>query len=373
LAGRQRQALVIDRLRGRDGSTDAEYAIPHDRAKEMTNVDLYRTPFARKRNGCTNIFSETTGESFTGAISALGNFIPGSDPTAAQLWAVDNAATPVVQRLTGGVAWSAPTLKDNISANAQDVMFVTFNGKNFMFYNSAVDRLHVWDGSTVRRVGLATPAAATVADLAGTSATLRYYKVAYQGSNDRLSEVSASVSITPASGGVTITKPAAINEGEVNWIIYVSTDDRLYFYLTSVVVGTTTYAHTANPADASGGDAIPLTGANTVPTSAKYGLVDGNRMLMAGSWESQNSSRIWFTPRMGASDYADDERIPDTVDNQNWVDITEEDDSGHADRVQKPAHLQAPSDAGRREPVCAAPDFQQCRLHSPANDRHGGR
>ena len=120
-------------------------------------------------------------------------------------------------------------------------------------------------------------------------------------------------------------KPAAINEGEVNWLIFVSTDDRLYFLLATVAVGTPTYDDNTDPDDASGGEPIPLVGANTVPVSAKYGLVDGNRMLMAGAWESTYSSRVWFTPRMGASDYADDERVPDTVDNQNWVDINEKD------------------------------------------------
>jgi hypothetical protein len=329
MAGKQRTALVIDRLRGRDGSTTAEFAIPHDRAKEMENVDLYRTTFARKRNGCENVFSATTSEAFTGAISALGRFVPGADNTAAQLWAVDNAATPVVQRITGGTVWSTPTLKDNWSGSAQHTVFVTFNSKLFIFYDSAVDRLHVWDGSTVRRVGLATPAAPTVADTgAGTyAAQIRYYKVAYLVTGGRWSDTSASVTFTPSGTGTAarITKPAAINEGETSWAIYVSADDRLYFLLTTLAVGTTTYDDSADPDDASGGDPIPLVGANTVPVSAKYGLVDGNRLLLAGSWESQNTSRVWFTPRLGSSDYADDERIPNTVDQENWVDVNEED------------------------------------------------
>jgi hypothetical protein len=321
----QRKALVIDRLRGRDGSTTAEFSIPLDRAKEMADVDLYRTTFARKRNGCENVFSGTTSEAFTGAISALGRFVPGADNTAAQLWAVDNAAPPVVQRLTGGTVWSSPTLKDAWSGNAQHTVFVPFNGKLFIFYDSAVDRLHVWDGSTVRRVGLATPAAPTAADTgAGVSWGLRYYKVIYTGAG-RYSEASPALAVTPGTLATRITKPAAINEGEVSWLIYVSTDDRLYFLLTTVAVGTTTYDDAADPAEASGGDPIPLAGANTVPVSAKYGLVDGNKLLLAVGWESTLSSRVWFTPALGSSDYADDERIPNTVDQENWVDVNEKD------------------------------------------------
>ena len=328
MSGLQRQQLVITNLRGRDGSTTADIAIPPQRCREMVNVDLYRTPFARKRNGCENAFTDTTGEAFTGTMSALGRFIPGSDETAAQLWAVDDAATPVVQRLTGGTVWSTPTLKDNIATKPWDVCMVPFNGKLFLFYDSTQDRLHVWDGSTVRRVGLATPAAPTAADLAGSFATIRYYKVIYTdgtGAPARWSEASPSVSITPASGGARVTKPAAINEGETHWKIYVSADDILYFLLTTLAVGTTTYDDTSDPSSHSDADPIPVVGDNIVPTSAKFGVVHDNKLLMGGSWESGPSSRIKFTAPIGASDYQDDERVPDTVDFSFWLDVNEKD------------------------------------------------
>jgi hypothetical protein len=332
MSGRQIQTRVFDRCLGRDGSTPSEIAIPPGKAKEARNVDFWRASIARKRNGCENAFTDTTGESFTGQIMAGARFVPGADETAAQLWLVDSAATPVVQRLPPGTAWSTPTLKDNISTRPQDVVFVPFNGKLYMFYDSTQDRLHVWDGSTVRRVGLATPAAATVANSApaGTyAAILRYYKIIYT-DGTRWSEASPAVSFTPdgAHTAAVITKPAAINEGETHWKIYTSLDGVLYFYLTEIVVGTTTYSDTTDYSsiqNISNTDPIPVVGANIVPTSAKYGMVDGNRLVMAGSWESQNVNRIWFTPRLGSSDYADDERIPDTVDFSNWIDLDEKD------------------------------------------------
>jgi hypothetical protein len=333
MAATQRKTLTITNLRGRDGSTTADIAIPHTRAKEMRNVDLFRTPFARKRNGCDDIFDETTSEAFTGVISALGRHVPGADETAAQLWAIDAAATPVVQYLAGGTAWATPTLKDNIATRPQDAVFVPFKGKLWIFYDSTQDRTHLYDGSTVRRVGLATPAAATVADTGSGSyaATLRYYKIIYVNTTDgRWSEASASVSFTPSGSGThaRITKPAAINEGESHWKIYASLDNTLYFLIATVAVGTTTYDDNTSytsVANISGNDPIPVVGANTVPTSAKFGVVHDNKMLMGGSWESQNSSRIWFTPALGSSDYADDERIPSTVDFDNWVDVSEKD------------------------------------------------
>lgn len=335
MSATQRRTLVITNLRGRDGSTSADIAIPNTRAKEMRNVDLFRTPFARKRNGSKETASETTGEAFTGYLSALGKHIPGSDETAMELWGVDSAGTPVVQRLAGGTAWTSPTLKDNITTRPQDGVFLSFNGKLYIFYDSAVDRLHVWDGSTVRRVGLATPAAATVANTGGGAyaAVLRYYKIIFTSgtsSGARWSEASPSVSFTPSGGGTAarITMPALLNEGEAYWKIYASIDNNLYFLIATTVVGTTTYDDSTSYASVStisGNEAIPIVGANTVPYSAKFGIVHDNKILMGGSWESQNSSRIWHTPAMGSSDYADDERVPTTVDFDNWFDVNEKD------------------------------------------------
>lgn len=332
MSATQRQALVIARLKGRDGSTPSELAIPADKAKEMTNVDLYRAVFARKRNGCQAVFGETTSEEATGIIASLISHVPGADETAREFWKV--STTPLVQRLAGGVAWSSPSLIDAPNANYYDVFGVSFNGKLYLFYNSAQDRLHVWDTSTVRRVGLATPAAATVANSAGAGtypATLRYYRVAYtevSGSTIvRRSLSSAAVSFTPdgAHLNATITKPAAITEGETHWEIYVSPDGNLYFLLATVVVGTGTYTDTADPFAAIGGTPIPLDGAHTFPVSAKYGLVDGNRLILAGSWETTTAtSRVWFTPRLGSGE-GDSERIPDTVDQENWIDLDEKD------------------------------------------------
>ncbi len=332
MAATQRQAKVITNLKGRDGSSEAEIDTPANKAKEMLNVDLYRTPFARKRNGCEDAFADTTSEVATGIISSLIRHVPGADETAAELWKVDTNFA--VQRLAGSVAWSTPTLKDAFTAHPYDVIGISFNGKLFLFGQTAQDRLHVWDTSTVRRVGIATPAAAAVANGGAAStyaATLRYYRVAYTevvgGVVVRRSLTSPSVSFTPdgAHTNATITKPAAVNEGETNWEIYVSPDGNLYFLLATVVVGTTTYADTTNPFSAIGGTPIPLDGAHTFPVSAKYGLVDGNRLILAGSWETTTyTSRVWYTPRLGSGE-GDDERIPDTVDQENWIDLDEKD------------------------------------------------
>lgn len=334
MANRQDTTVVVTGLKGRDGFSTSPLTVPNSKAREMKNVDLYRAEFARKRGGADATFSSTTGQAFTGIMSSLIRYVPGADPTAAQFWAVDSAATPVVQRLAGGTAWASPTLKDNISSNAQNVIGATYNGKLFLAYDSAVDRLHVWDGSTVRRTGLATPAAPTVANTGAGAypATLRYYKVAYAeivGSTAiRLSEMSSAVSFTPSGAGTAarVTKPAAINEGETHWLLYGSADGDAYYLLAETAVGTTTYDDSGTPSGYSGGNAPAPVGQQTNWTSVKYLLSTGNQLLGAGSWEGGKNNRVWFSGFPGQFEEVDcDEIVPQTTTISNYVDLDEND------------------------------------------------
>lgn len=333
MAAEHRKLVTFTGLTGRDGSTPSEILIPPTRAKEVLNCDFYQAAFARKRPGATAVFASTTGEAFTGVLSSLIRHVPGADETAAELWGVDNAATPVVQRLTGGTVWASPTLKDNVQASPQDVIGASLNGKLFLAFNSSVDRLHVYDTSTVRRAGLATPAAPTAANTgSGTyAATIRYYKVAYavqaSGINNRRSELSSALTFTPSGSGTAarVTKPAALDEGETHWLLYGSADNSTYYLLATTVVATTTYDDSTAPASYSG-DAPSLAGEHTAQVSAKYILSDGSRLLSAGSYESGNfNSRVWYTPRLGDLDIGDDERIPDTTARSNYIDLDEND------------------------------------------------
>jgi hypothetical protein len=330
---KQRQTRIISNIRGRDGSTTADIAIPVTRAKEVRNADFYKTPFARKRNGCEAVFPDTTSEAFTDILASLGRHVPADTETAAALWGVD--ADYVIQYLTGGTAWATPSVKAAINANAYDVRFVSFNGKLWILANTASDRSQVWDGTSVRFVGLATPAAPTGADQGvpgvALAATLRYYRVRYERRSGSTviarSEASASLSFTPSGTGthVRITKPASLSEGETHWSVEVSIDNSVWWIVTTgIVVATTTYDDNTTI------DALPstlsqVTGEHIAPISHKYGVVDGNRILLAGAWEATTyTSRVWFTPRLGTS-AGDDERIPNSVDHQNWIDLDEKD------------------------------------------------
>ena len=61
-------------------------------------------------------------------------------------------------------------------------------------------------------------------------------------------------------------------------------------------------------------------------------MSDTNRILLAGAWETTGTAdqtepkqnRVWYTPVLGSTDEGDDERIPNTVDQQNWVDVGNE-------------------------------------------------
>src|SRR3990167_4162445 len=333
MAERQENPIVFTGMRGRDGSTTSVIEIQKHKFLQAVNVDGYRAAFARKRGGSDAVFASTTSEAFTGVLSTLLSHIPGADPTARELWGIDDAATPVVQRLTGGTAWASPTLKDNIATKPWEVSAASFNGKMFVAYDSAVDRLHVWDTSTVRRVGLATPAAASVANTGSGSyaATLRYYKLVWaelSGSTIlRRSELSASVSFTPSGSGTAarVTQPTAAGEGETHWILYGSSDDTVYEKLSTIAIGTTTYDDSTNPS-AYDGDAPPRAGTHTNWTSVKYLLSTGNQLLGAGSWESGGkNNRVWYSAFIGQTGEGDDECVPQTSDISNYVDLDEND------------------------------------------------
>ena len=249
-----------------------------------------------------------------------------------------------------GATWTSVTMTDTPSGMAADVPHAaTHNGKLFVAYNSAVNRLHVYDpafsSATVRRVGIAASAAATVANTGAGSyaATLRYYKIQWKlitGSNTiATSELSPSVSFTPSGAGThaRVTKPTT-PDSATHWIVFGSTDNVTFYNVSgNIAVGTTTYDDSATPANYANGAVAPTAGLSVPPPSCKYLLSDGNRLLMAGAWETSAAttetaplnSRVWFTAVNGARDNTgEDESVPQTVDQKFWIDCGENDGDG---------------------------------------------
>lgn len=329
------QYLEITDLRGGQNASDSPLLLPDSQLVTAQNIEWHRCAVARRRQGSQTM----TGGGFPGvgqAIQWLFRHLPSADESAAELWALHQGGLLV--RCRAGATWGPGggiALADAVIAT-YEISAVSFNGKLWMAYDSAVDRLHVSDGTSDnhRRAGLATPAAPTVADTgAGTyAATLRYYKVQWLNANtdpDVLSELSPAVSFTPSGAGThaRVTRPAPPSEHETHWRLLASPDSVNYYRLVDTAVATTTFDDNTAPSAYS---TISPTfagypteaGYYTAPPSAKFLLVDGARLLLGGSWETSSlASRVWFTPVRNTTDpafgVADDERVPP----DNYLDL----------------------------------------------------
>lgn len=324
----------IDDLTGGYNTTDPPSKIGDNQLQVAENIEWIETALAQRRQGGQNNIGTEPWGSGKSIVASL-RHTPTADEGDAELWGIDNSLTIIAGRLAAGSNFSAVTITDAITfADAVDWTGISFNGKLFLAYNSAVDRLHVWDGTSWRRVGLATPAAPTVADTgAGTYAAVkRWYKVAWVNNTDPLgsilSEPSAAVSFTPSGAGTAarITRPALAGESETHWAVLGSPDNVNYYIIAAPTAATTTFDDNLAPSTYASTTSIPSLTATfvgdyyTVPPSPKFLLVDGARLLLLSSWETAAyRSRVWWTPILHSSVYptADDERVPST----NYLDL----------------------------------------------------
>jgi hypothetical protein len=265
----------------------------------------------------------------------------GSGTIQPQLWAFSNTTAVVVHAWsTVTSTWTARTLIDTPTGSGSPIA-LTFNDKFYLAYENAENRLHLWDGTAVRRVGLIQPAAPTIANTgAGAyAATARQYRIAFlikSGSDVVvMSELSAAVSFTPSGAGTAarITKSTTVDSA-THWRIYalISTAGDTYDLYEDIsgdiAVATTTYDDSVNPS-AYDGDAPPALGLHIPPPSWKFMITDGNRLIGAGAWKTSSAagetvpktSRVWFTRVLGSSDIGDDETIPNTASQKNWIDV----------------------------------------------------
>lgn len=330
--------LQFDSFEGGQNSADAPASIRNDELVAAVNVDTYRATGARKRGGAASM-SLTFGPSNPAAY--LFRHVPGVDETAAELWAFDNSGPVGLSRYTGG-AWTTPSgfTPFGTVGDGYKISCATLNGKLFIAGPTAGNRLTLWDGSTLRKAGLPTPSAATVADTgAGAyAATARWYWIIWTvqsgGITIRRSPESASVSFTPSGSGTAarVTRPTAPSSGDTatHWEVYGSASSSLggAVLLGTVAIATTTYDDSAAPGSYTG-TAPPVVGTNTVQKPYKYILADGNRLLGLGDYTTGGKqSRVEYTPVLGTSDIGDDERVPQTTTQKNYLDLDENDSGG---------------------------------------------
>lgn len=322
-------------LRGGRNGGDPPLSIDPDQVNEALNVDYRDGTIAAKRLGSVSIsLAFSAGGPFGSGVKALGRHVPAAVETDAELWGVDGAN--LIGRMAGGVAWVAPTLKDALTSSPSDWLGYSFNSKMPQFYKSAVNRAHLWDGSTVRRMGLGCPTGTpTVVEAGGAVTDNRKYRatvIKKTGTTidlrSELNETATGVR-TLIAEQATVTLVGAPGEGESHWELWGASDDdnyATYRYISEAAIGVDIVDN--NPALT--GLAAALTGTYLVPPSAKYSIADDARVVMAGAWETTatygqvtpKNNRVWWTPVLGDLDISDDERIVITTAIRNYLDVT---------------------------------------------------
>lgn len=321
--------FVLRSLRGGLNNSDPAIAIGDDQCRVATNVEFHRSMLGERRQGTDGIDLET-GQSDRDRVSLLYRHLPSSDPADAQLLAVaftNGDVSPKV-RLKNTI-WNEVVLADipNLTGLAPyQWAAASFNGKLFIARDTNVDRLHVLPAGTFteRRAGLdEVGSAPAVADTgAGSFDGDRYYRVRaaeLSGSTVlRRGEPSNETLFNPAGTGsaARITKPTMPGEGETHWELEASLDNANYYRIATIAVGTTTYDD--DQAYADGYSEFPLSADigdyETIP-SGKYLAVDGDRLLIAGSWhEASEESRVRWTPVGNADGVGNDERLEADTD-----------------------------------------------------------
>lgn len=310
--------LVIADLRGGRNGTDPPMSLADQHCVEAFNVDWYGgATFARRRNGCVAL--AMTSAPFTGKVSWMGRHVPSTDETAAELWGMDDAATPLIGRLAGGTSWSTPTLKDVPTGNGWDMTSASLNATFFLAYQSGQARLHVWDGSTVRRAGITMPPVPVPVDNGGAGtypAVQRYvryrYAVQSAGITLRRSEPSAGVAFTPSGGALSwgAAAPTALNEQETHYEIEVSLDNATYYVLQTVAIASSwassvlTTAYGALTVSA-------VIGTYTIQKPYRFIAADQGRVLGFGSYTSTDKQdTIEYSAVVGDLNVSDAERVP---------------------------------------------------------------
>ena len=319
--------------RGRNG-WDSPKDILQDQVTEAVNVVLQKGTLGIKRHGSSDVPSITG--TFVG-FNALARFVPGQNDAAAELHFVDRSATPIVSRVAAGSAAVPLAVGDPITSRPWDAHAANLNAKLFWAYDSAVDRLHVYDPSTsttaIRRVGLAAPVAPGVANVGTGSypATTRRYKVAWRAKLGvdlrRQSELSPETIFTPNGGSlaVRVTKPTDIGEGETHWVVYGATATvNVWYELAELPVTTGLYDDTELPSTYNTNDAEPVVGTYSLWPSVKFLLSTGDRLVGFGAYEPTTpNGRVYFSNVIDTTDTDDDERISNILDGfRGYLDLS---------------------------------------------------
>lgn len=237
--------------------------------------------------------------------------------------------TPRVYRLTSA-GWSTvsfPSTNDQPvtdGCNAYHIRGQSLHGKLHLAWKSLVDRTHVWDGTSLRRSGLAAAATPSAADGGGAgvyAAVKRYYRtrsVKKPSSVVELrSEPSPSVAFTPdaAHANATVTRATAIGESETHWEVEVSLDNEIFYRLDTIAIATATYADTAATTTYSSNPQSDSSGIYDLIPSVQELSTDDDRLMLGGShMTTADGSAIRWTPVGNDPSPGPDERLNSNTD-----------------------------------------------------------
>lgn len=310
---------------------DPAHSLPDDQCVLIENAEFFESTLGERRRGCEAISVAGSNLSANDHVVHLGIHFPAlAEIYEAELMAVGATEGSAVSfnRRDQFDVWSIMTPTDAAVSTYPEALRVqsqTLHGKWFVAYKSAVDRLHVWDGTILRRTGLKGPTAAPSAvDAAGAGAFTgeRLYRVRFIERSGttilRRSEPSPEVTFVPLGtrAGAVVTRPAVVNEGETHWELEASDGDGNFYNIATVLIGTTTYTDTIQPAtDYANFELSEDIGDYDLIPSVKYVKADQDRLIMAGSWtEAEKGSRVYWTPVWKDPGVGNDERIPARFD-----------------------------------------------------------
>lgn len=322
-------AFVIHSLRGGQNDEDAPTSLADDECVVCRNVEFVDSPLGDRRRGAEAIDLSASITAHD-EVTFLHNHVPAGDLTAAELWVLGVTATASSTLARKTTAWATVSVDDAIvltNGAKYRVRGQSLHGKLFLAYQSAQDRLHVYDGDgSVRRVGLAQPAAAPTAANGGGAGSFtgtRYYRVRFtemSGSTVlRRSEPSDTLTFAPggSNAAAVVTRPAVVSEGETHWELEASVDNANFYVIATTAIATTTANDTTafSPGYADDFELSPDIGDYTLVPSGKFLCVDRDRLVMGGSWDDTDlGSRVTWTPVFKDPGDGNDERIENDQD-----------------------------------------------------------
>ena len=313
--------FTITSLRGGMNNTDPKIALPDDQCILAENVEFVDSMLGERRLG-TDAIDLPVSITAHDKVPFLFRHLPSSDETAAELHVLGVTGTSSATLSRKTTSWTDITVIDTPLLTGfapYRWQAASLHGKMHLAFDSSVNRLHVIEGTTMRRSGLAEPAAPTAADSGGvgTLAGTRYGRVRYavlSGSTVlRRSEPSDVLTFAPsgANASITWTKPASISESETHWELELSTDNSTFYMYSRQAVAVTTYVDSVayGTGYSAGTESEDIEDYALIP-SARYLVADEDRLIWAGSYEDAAlASRVGWTPVYNASGVGNDERF----------------------------------------------------------------